>query len=673
MTPLDAHMLVRAAETGSEPATALQDAVVAAVLARAERRLAWLDGPGGDGVGADAPAAEAAWRGSTAAARDLSTGVEATDAALLRAGERLDALCRTFMLGDVDRDLLLTALALRFEPALAGVFQRLTGRPWATEALAQRLFDHGRRPMWRPAGALSAWDIVREADAPPGEPPPLAVAPSVVAWLAGEDWPGAALAGCSRRLSAPDAPLADWPVAEVVRMIETLWRDQRPARLIVRGGVGSGRASFAATVIERLGHAARGVRSPADAVEASRIWTAAQRHALLTGEAMVWRRAAPAHPGRIPPAPLNAVTLALDDAIAVDAAAVDVETTLPPLDREACQALLARAAPASVAWPEPARRRLLDRSGLTLSDFAALARAPDAGAAEVEARARAAAARRLGDLAQRIDAPFEWPDLILPPVLEDGLRDLAHEAGTRKAFWERPDVRRLFERGRGLAVLFSGPPGSGKTMAAQVIARDLGVDVFRIDLASITSKYIGETARNLRDLFRRAADVDAVLLFDEADALFANRTEVKDSRDRYANADTGYLLQQLEDFEGVAILSTNRKANIDSAFLRRLRYVFDFPRPDRAERRRLWRALAPAILGLTSDADMRPTFDRLADALDLTGAQIKSALLAARFAAERRGAAPPGTVDLVKGVERELAKEGRTVSAADRRRLTADD
>ena len=145
-------------------------------------------------------------------------------------------------------------------------------------------------------------------------------------------------------------------------------------------------------------------------------------------------------------------------------------------------------------------------------------------------------------------------------------------------------------RGRGTTALFAGPPGTGKTMAAEVIAGELGLDLFTIDLSAVVSKYIGETEKNLERIFGAAADADAILFFDEADALFGKRSEVRDAHDRYANIEVAYLLQRMEQYEGIAILATNLRQHLDDAFIRRLAFVVDFPFPDDAERRRIWRA-----------------------------------------------------------------------------------
>jgi SpoVK/Ycf46/Vps4 family AAA+-type ATPase len=211
-------------------------------------------------------------------------------------------------------------------------------------------------------------------------------------------------------------------------------------------------------------------------------------------------------------------------------------------------------------------------------------------------------------------------------------------------------------------VLFSGPPGTGKTMAAEAIARTLAADLLVVDLAATVSKYIGETAKNLSRIFDEAAASGAVLLFDEADALFAKRTEVRDSHDRHANADTNHLLQLLEAFEGLAILATNRRTNMDPAFVRRIRHVVEFARPGAAERRVLWRRTVAALAGAAGAEALGAALDELADLHELTAAQIKSAALSARYAAMRERAALSHE-HLQRGLARELVKEGRAVDA----------
>jgi SpoVK/Ycf46/Vps4 family AAA+-type ATPase len=205
-------------------------------------------------------------------------------------------------------------------------------------------------------------------------------------------------------------------------------------------------------------------------------------------------------------------------------------------------------------------------------------------------------------------------------------------------------------------------------MAAQVIAHELGLDLFRIDLATSISKYIGETAKHLRRIFQRAAEMNAVLLFDEADALFTKRTEVRDAHDRYANTDTNYLLQLIEDFSGIALLSSNKKQNMDTAFVRRIRYIFDFPRPSAAERTSLWRRIVGELAGEAAQKELDPSLEALAQVIDASGAQIKLAVLGALFLARQDGK-PLAFDHLKRGVSRELAKEGRGITPAERERL----
>jgi hypothetical protein len=324
--------------------------------------------------------------------------------------------------------------------------------------------------------------------------------------------------------------------------------------------------------------------------------------------------------------------------------------------------------PESAAWPANEIETLVARYRLNAGDIVSVARRAPSSAREAAAFARELTRHRLGDLGRLLDCPFTWDDLVVPGRLCGALEDFAFEASDRAMFWESPSARRLFPRGRGLVALFSGPPGTGKTMAAQVIAADLELDLFRIDLATVVSKYIGETAKHLAQIFTHASRMNGVLLFDEADALFSKRTEVKDSHDRYANADTSYLLQLLEEYRGIVILATNKKQNIDPAFIRRVRYVFEFPRPDAAERRRIWRQVIGELTGDETLKRLETTIEALAANVELSGAQIKNAVLASIFIA-RRSCEPLAMAHLLRGMERELSKEGRSVGARERERL----
>jgi SpoVK/Ycf46/Vps4 family AAA+-type ATPase len=249
------------------------------------------------------------------------------------------------------------------------------------------------------------------------------------------------------------------------------------------------------------------------------------------------------------------------------------------------------------------------------------------------------------------------------------LEAIAFEADERSDFWRQSAARRLFPQGRGLVTLFSGPSGTGKTMAAQVIAARLTQDLCRVNVAQLVSKWVGETPKNVEQVIRVAAEHDVVLFFDEADALFARRsTEIRDAQDRFANTDTAYLLQAIESYPGIAILATNLKTNIDAAFLRRLRYLVEFPKPDANLQHTLWTKLVTGLAGEARAKALDSAFALLSTVSDVTGAQIKFAVLAALFAARAENK-PLNANHLLTGLDRELAKEGRAIGPRERDRI----
>jgi SpoVK/Ycf46/Vps4 family AAA+-type ATPase len=319
-------------------------------------------------------------------------------------------------------------------------------------------------------------------------------------------------------------------------------------------------------------------------------------------------------------------------------------------------------------WPEGNLESLAARYRVHIGDIAAIGRLDVSSSEEAERSVREASRSRLGRLAQLLACPFAWDDLVVPAALREALEDFAFEARHRVAFWEQREPRRLFPQGQGLLALFSGPPGTGKTMATQVIAASLGYDLFRVDLASVVSKWVGETSQNFERILTRAADMQAMILFDECDAIFSRRTsEIHDAQDKFANTDAAYLLQAIESYPGIALLATNQKGNIDPAFIRRLRYVLEFAMPAAAERLDIWRRV---VRGLCPDRveALDSGLKVLADAVEVTGAQIKYATLGAVFAA-RRDDSIVELRHLVRGLERELAKEGRAFGARERGRI----
>jgi hypothetical protein len=240
---------------------------------------------------------------------------------------------------------------------------------------------------------------------------------------------------------------------------------------------------------------------------------------------------------------------------------------------------------------------------------------------------RRQATPRLEDLAQRIEPVATWDDLVLPDVPRTLLHEIAAQVRQRVRVYERWGFAARGRRGLGISALFAGPSGTGKTLAAEVLANELRLDLFRIDLSRVVSKYIGETEKNLRRVFDAAEEGGAILLFDEADAVFGKRSEVKDSHDRYANIEVSYLLQRMESYQGLAILTTNMKSALDPAFLRRLRFVLQFPFPDAVQRRDIWRRMFPQATP-TEGLDL----ERLAK-LNIAGGNIRNIALNAAFLA----------------------------------------
>ncbi|WP_009917495.1 ATP-binding protein, partial [Burkholderia humptydooensis] len=246
---------------------------------------------------------------------------------------------------------------------------------------------------------------------------------------------------------------------------------------------------------------------------------------------------------------------------------------------------------------------------------------------------REAARGGLDTLAQRIDSRTAFDDLVLPPFVAAQLREIAAQLRDRQTVYDDWGFGRGQTRGLGIAALFAGESGTGKTMAAEAIANAARVDLYRIDLSSVVNKYIGETEKNLARLFDAAETSGAILLFDEADALFGRRSDVKDSHDRYANIEVAYLLQRIETYRGLAILTTNMKSALDRAFLRRIRFVVNFPFPDAAARESIWRRQFPAAAPLGAI-----DFGALAR-LNLAGGHIRSVALNAAFKAAGGGGA----------------------------------
>ena len=276
--------------------------------------------------------------------------------------------------------------------------------------------------------------------------------------------------------------------------------------------------------------------------------------------------------------------------------------------------------------------------------------------------ARTIATPSLMGLGRKIETQFTWDDIVLPDNQLTQLKEIASHAKRAQVIFESWGFGRNFSYGRGIAALFEGQSGTGKTMAASIIGRGLGLDVYQIDLASVVSKYIGETEKNLSRIFAEAQDSNAVLFFDEADALFGKRSEVKDAHDRYANIETAYLLQRMEEYSGIVILATNMKQNLDEAFVRRMRFIIHFPFPNDEDRERIWEKVFPENAPMAEDVNFR----WLSRKLKITGGNIKNISLRAAFLALERNE-QIGMNSLIEAARRENEKIGKLDGLGDLR------
>ncbi|TMG12495.1 MAG: ATP-binding protein [Chloroflexi bacterium] len=273
---------------------------------------------------------------------------------------------------------------------------------------------------------------------------------------------------------------------------------------------------------------------------------------------------------------------------------------------------------------------------------------------ELKAGARAQNAAGLERLARRIQPAVGFADLVLPPDAMAQIKELLTRARYREQVLDVWKMGGPSARRRGLTALFAGPSGTGKTMAAEVLAGELGLDLYTVDLATVVDKYVGETEKNLDRIFAEAERVNGVILFDEADALFGKRSEVSDAHDRYANVEVAYLLQRMELFDGIAILATNLRANLDEAFTRRLDSLVDFPEPEEEYRRQLWERSLGTAMPRADDLDL----GFLAESFQLAGGAIRNIVVAAAYAAAEHGR-PLSMAHLIRATQREYLKMGR--------------
>jgi len=581
----------------------------------------------------------------------------------------LDALVLAFGLSAFERDVLLLCAGAELEARFAGLCASAAGderirRPSFSLALAS--FSDAHWSALPPAAPLRFHRLVELDQNESVVTGPLRIDERVLHHLTGVDYLDDRLYSLVLAVPVPDhVPSSqDAIAAELAACIGT---PGQPV-IVLSGGDGAGRRATAAAGCARLGlalHTMRAADAPVHAAERDgfcRLWrreSVLSRSGLLVeidddADADVRRRVA-----------------ALADVLGAPLV-VGAREPLTGLRRPAVRLDVPRLRPAEqrAIWSEALGEREAVLNGSLDALVAhfdldpqaiAAACAQTAGTEDAELghtlweACRRHARPRLDDLAQRIEALAGWDDLVLTDSELAVLREIALHVQGRARVYEDWGFARKSERGLGISALFEGSSGTGKTMAAEVLARDLRLDLYRIDLSQVVSKYIGETEKNLRRVFDAADAGGAILLFDEADALFGKRSEVKDSHDRYANIEVSYLLQRMEAYRGLAILTTNRRDALDDAFLRRIRFVVRFPFPTEEERLEIWRRVFP------DEAPVSAIDDRALAELSLPGGNIRNVALFAAFLAAGEDE-PIAMTHIARGAARECAKLERPLT-----------
>jgi hypothetical protein len=609
--------------------------------------------------------ASAPQQDAEAAALARAAEAAADESAAGGADLRLRRLSGAFGLEPLDVELLLAALLpdadARAEPLIAYLHDDVTRRR-ATAGLALALAGHGpldqqARARLQPGAPLVDGRLVLVED---GERPlltrSLRVPDRVTAHLLGGDDPDPLLVPL---LAEPLPSLAGDPVALAQAMHDGA------GLCYLREKPGASGRSLAAAALHELGAATVALDLTRVRDEPlAELAAVAVREARLTGAGLVvgpievvaergvgavrafaeqsWPTLLYGHRSW-DPAWSREVPLVVDVPAPVQAARSELwSTLLPDLPPDAIEATAAYAlSPEQVARASRAADLHARHAGQPL------------GVEALRAGARSQNAAGLERLARRIEPAASWDDIVLPGQPLGMLHELCARARLREKVLDGFGLRQS-SRGIGVSALFAGPSGTGKTLAAEVIAYELGFDLYTVDLASVIDKYVGETEKNLDRIFGEAEQVNGVLFFDEADALFGKRSEVKDAHDRYANVEVAYLLQRMEAFDGLAILATNLRSNLDDAFARRLDALIDFPMPDKAQRLQLWEySLRPGV-----PRDEGLDLAECADRFEIAGGNIRNICVAAAFFAAEEDR-PVCLADLIRATDREFKKLGR--------------
>ncbi|WP_211128647.1 AAA family ATPase [Streptomyces yatensis] len=577
----------------------------------------------------------------------------------------LDALVACFGLSTFERQLVLLAAAAELDPTAAARCGAASGDPtrtYPTFSLALAALDEPHWSALTPVSPLRRWRLMELDDETRLTTSRLRIDERILHFLAGSPYLDARLHGLLRRAQAPRTLPASY--GRAADRVAAGWNESRPEaplRVELVGGDLTTRTDIAATAARRTGLALYVMASddvPTDAAERDRLARLWQREAVLlpaallleVGEmdreqtaatdAFIAAAAVPLVVSSPDPRPTGRprgerVTVpGLDDAEQL-ALWADAFADVPRIQERHLRSLVAqfqlpphviRSAAAAVRRDLPDADTGANTGAETGADTDAL------DPAELVWRAGLIEARiGLDELGRRIEPEAAWDDLVLAEHQSRILREVVAHVRQRATVHQEWGFAATLRRGLGVTALFAGGSGTGKTLAAEVMAKELGLDLFIIDLSQVVSKYIGETEKNLRKVFDAAERGGALLLFDEADALFGKRSEVKDSHDRYANLEVSYLLMRMEAYRGLAILTTNMKKALDPAFMRRIRFVVDFPFPGESERAEIWRRVLPARAPMK---DIDP--QRLAQ-LTVAGGSIRNIALSGAFLAAEEG------------------------------------